>query len=505
MSTFRLRWWPTPPAVLAYGVAILSVTAALALALLLEAWVQSAPTVSLFLCAIMFVAWYGGLGPSVLAVVLATVYFTLFMVEPTGAVAVDGHDVPRIVLFILTTVFVILLSAAQQRNAQELVRVNKALLAEVAQRRRVEAYLDEAQALSRTGSFGWTPASNDLFFSKECQRLLELDLDQRPSFDDILARVHADDRPMVHAVRERSDAGQPDHDYEIRWRALAGTSKILHVRAHRVRLQSGEEELVVAVMDVTAARRAQEALHATEVALTHAARVATLGEMSASIAHEVNQPLAAIVTNGAAGARWLDRQPPDLGEVRSAIERMIRDAQRASEVVQRLRALARKAPVERQPIDLNEVVGDSIAFLQREIQTRRIVLKSELRPGLPPVVADRIELQQVVINLMVNGMQAMERVSDRPRLLLVRTSSETGSEAGQAVLAVQDSGIGLDSASLTRLFNPFFTTRPAGLGLGLSICRSIVESHGGRIWASTNEGPGATFQVALPLSTERIA
>jgi C4-dicarboxylate-specific signal transduction histidine kinase len=242
-------------------------------------------------------------------------------------------------------------------------------------------------------------------------------------------------------------------------------------------------------------------LHATEVALAHAARVATLGEMSASIAHEVNQPLAAIVTNGAAGLRWLDRQQPDLGEVRSAIERMIRDAKRASEVVQRLRALARKAPAERRPIDLNEVVADSIAFLQREIQTRRIVLKSDLQASLAPVVADRIELQQVVINLMVNGMQAMERVSERPRLLVVRTSNE----GGQAVLSVQDAGIGLDSASLTRLFNPFFTTRPAGLGLGLSICRSIVESHGGRIWASTNEGPGATFQVALPLSTESLA
>jgi C4-dicarboxylate-specific signal transduction histidine kinase len=474
---------------------------ALALALLLEASVHSAPTVSLFLCGIMFVAWYGGLGPSVLAVVLATAYFTLFMVEPTGSVAIGGRDIPRIVLFILTTVFVILLSAAQRRNAQELVRVNKALLAEIAQRRRVETYLDEAQALSRTGSFGWTPANNDVFFSKECQRLLELDLDARPSLDDVLKRVHPDDRPMVHAVRERSDQRAADHDYEIRWRALSGATKILHVRAHRMRLPSGEEELVGAVMDVTATRRAQEALHATEVALTHAARVATLGEMSASIAHEVNQPLAAIVTNGAAGVRWLDRQPPNLGEVRSAIERMIRDAKRASEVVQRLRALARKAPAERQPIDLNEVIADSIAFLQREIQNRRVVLKSDLQTGLPPVVADRIELQQVVINLMVNGMQAMDRVSDRPRLLMVSTRGEDG----QVVLAVQDAGIGLDSASLTRLFSPFFTTRPAGLGLGLSICRSIVESHGGRIWASTNEGPGATFRVALPLSTGSMA
>jgi C4-dicarboxylate-specific signal transduction histidine kinase len=497
MSTIRLTRWPSPRAVLAYGVAILSVTVALGAAALFERLLHTAPSVSLFLCAIMFVAWYGGLGPSVLAVVLATIYFTLFTVEQTGAIAIAGRDVPRVVLFILTAAFVIFLSATQRRNAQELARVNKALLAEIAQRRRAEAYLDEAQALSSTGSFGWKPASNEVFFSKECHRLLEIDLGRGPNLDEVMRRVHPDDRPVVQAVRDKA-ADDPNRDYEIRWLAISGATKYLHVRVHRVRLQSGEEELVGAIMDVSETRRAQEALHATEVALAHAARVATLGEMSASIAHEVNQPLAGIVTNGAAGLRWLDRTQPDLDEVRAAIERMIRDAKRASEVVQRLRALARKAPAERRPIDLNDVVTDSIALLQREIQNRRVVLKMELASGLPAVVADRIELQQVVINLMVNAMQAMERVTERPRLLTVRTTREKD----QALLAVQDAGVGLDSASLARLFNPFFTTRPEGLGLGLSICRSIVEAHGGRIWASTNDGSGATFQFALPLRAE---
>jgi len=252
------------------------------------------------------------------------------------------------------------------------------------------------------------------------------------------------------------------------------------------------------VMDVSEARRAQEALQAAQAALAHASRVSTLGEMGASIAHEVNQPLAGIVTNGEAGLRWLDRKQPELGEVRGAMERMIRDAKRAGEVVQRLRALAAKAPPKRLLIDLNEVIGESIALLQRDIHDRRVVLKTDLANGLPPVLADRVELQQVIINLMVNGMQAMEPLTDRPRSLCVRSCGD----ADQALVAVQDSGVGLEPQAAARLFTPFFTTRDGGMGMGLSICRSIVESHGGRIWASSNEGPGATFRFALPLPAE---
>ena len=501
MSTFRLRRWSSPPAFLGYGVAILSVTAALGTAQLLEAYFKSTPTVSLFLCAIMFVAWFGGLRPSLLAVALAATYFTWFMVEPSGSIAIVGRDVPRVLLFVVTSLFVVSLSAAQRRNALELARVNKALLAENAERRRVEAYLDEAQTLSRTGCFGWRMASNDVFWSKEGYRVLDIDLNRQPTFDLLLERVHPDDRGHLQTELDKAVQGEPYLDYEVRWLTSSGGTKHLHIRAHRMKLQSGEDELVGAIMDVSETRLAQEALHATEVALAHAARVATLGEMSASIAHEVNQPLAGIVTNGEAGLRWLDRRQPELGEVRAAIERTIRDAKRASEVVQRLRALARKAPGKRLPLDLNDVIADSIALLQREIQNHRIVLKAELATALPQVRADRIELQQVVINLMVNGMQAMEPVADRPRHLVIRSAVE----ADQAVVAVQDAGIGLEPATMARLFSPFFTTRDGGLGLGLSICRSIVESHGGRIWASPNEGPGATFGFALPINPETMA
>jgi C4-dicarboxylate-specific signal transduction histidine kinase len=512
MSTSRSSWWPSLAAILAYGVAILSVTTALVTGILLDQFLQTTPYVSLFLCSIMFAAWFGGLGPSLLATAIAVLLFTYYFVDPGGSFEVAARDVPRVALFTITALFVVSLSAAQRRNAdslrfardelqatvQELARVNKALEAENARRRRVEAYLDEAQELSRTGSFSWKVSSGDIFWSKEGYRMLELDRAAKPSIDLFLQGVHPDDRHVVQHEIERAQGGEQNYDYEYRWLTPSGLTKHVHVRAHRVRFESGEDEIVGALIDVSEARQAQEALHAAQTALAHAARVATLGEMSASIAHEVNQPLAGIVTNGEAGLRWLDRKQPELGEVRSAMERMIRDGKRASQVVERLRALARKAPAQTMALDLNEVITESTALLLREIQNHRIVLQLDLARDLPPVLAGRVELQQVVINLMMNGMQAMEPVTDRPRRLVVRSSRHNE----EVLVSVRDSGVGIDPDDIDRLFNAFFTTRANGMGMGLSIGRSIVESYGGRIWASNNDGPGTTFQFALPLRAE---
>ncbi len=509
MSTSRTSWWPSPAAVLAYGVAILSVTMALVAGLVLDTFLQTSPYVSLFLCAIMFAAWFGGLGASLLATALATVLFTHYFVDPGGSFSVAPKDIPRVALFAVTALFVVSLSAAQRRNAdslrfardelqatvEELARVNKALEAENAQRRRVEAYLDEAQGLSRTGSFSWKVSSGDVFWSKEGYRMLGLDQSVKPSIDLLLQRVHQDDQRIVQHEIDRVRQGEQDCDYELRWLMPNGPTKHLRVRAHRVRFEAGEDEIVGALIDVSEAREAQESLHAAQTALAHAARVATLGEMSASIAHEVNQPLAGIVTNGEAGLRWLDRKEPELGEVRSAMERMIRDGKRASQVVERLRALARKAPAQTTLLDLNEVITEGVALVQREIWRHRIPLQLDLARDLPPVLAGRVELQQVVINLMMNGMQAMEPVTDRPRRLVVRSFAQ----AEEVLVSVRDSGIGIDPENMGHLFNAFFTTTANGMGMGLSIGRSIIESYGGRIWASNNDGPGTTFQFALPV------
>jgi PAS domain S-box-containing protein len=252
--------------------------------------------------------------------------------------------------------------------------------------------------------------------------------------------------------------------------------------------------------DITSRIEARDALHRAQAELAHVTRITTLGELTASIAHEVNQPLAAIVANGQACLRWLKRDVPDLSEAQSAVERMVADGKRAGEVIWGLRMLARKADPQWEVLALNEVIESALVLVQRELHSHQVALKLSLSPGLPPICGDRVQLQQVVINLMVNGMQAMGSVDDRPRTLLVATERH---EADQALVKVRDVGVGITNENLDRLFQAFFTTRADGMGMGLSICRSIVEAHEGRIWASRNEGPGVTMQFTLPIMEEK--
>jgi C4-dicarboxylate-specific signal transduction histidine kinase len=249
--------------------------------------------------------------------------------------------------------------------------------------------------------------------------------------------------------------------------------------------------------DITAAVRAdqaEEALRKVQAELAHVTRLTTLGELAASIAHEVNQPLAAIVANGDACLRWLGRDAPQLDEARAAVEGMISDGNRAAEVIRRIRALSKKTDTLKIPLPINEIIDDVILLLQREVLGHRASLSLELASELPLVLVDRIQLQQVIINLVMNGMEAMASVADRPRELKILSRRE----ADQVLVAVQDSGVGIDPEHVDRLFNAFFTTKPSGMGMGLSICRSIIEAHGGKLRASRNAGAGATFQFALP-------
>ena len=266
-----------------------------------------------------------------------------------------------------------------------------------------------------------------------------------------------------------------------------------------MKYETGEEEIVGALMDITETRKAQEALHTAQSELAHVTRLTTLGEMSASIAHEVNQPLASVVTNGDACLRWLARDVPQLDEARSAVERMISGASHASDVISRIRALSKKGAFERARLDVNEVINDVLVLMRREITDHRVSLRLDLGSSLAPVHGDRVQLQQVIMNLLMNGIQAMRPVTDRRRELLIR-SREHGSD--QMLVAVEDSGIGIEPENVDRLFNAFFTTKPEGLGIGLSICRSIIEQHDGRIWATRNAGTGSTFQFTLPAFRE---
>jgi C4-dicarboxylate-specific signal transduction histidine kinase len=267
-----------------------------------------------------------------------------------------------------------------------------------------------------------------------------------------------------------------------------------------------QDQGVAFVLDLTERKRAEEELREseqrhreTQMALAHANRVTTMGHLTASIAHEVNQPIAAVVTNAHAAMRWLGARPPDLDEVRQALDHIVKDGNRASDVIGRIRGLINKVPPRDDPLDINQAILDATALTRSELLRHRIALQIELAQELPIVQGDRIQLQQVLLNLIINAVEAMSAVNEGPRELLISSASNA---VDSVLVAVRDSGPGLTPESVDRLFQAFQTTKPDGMGMGLSICRSIVEAHGGRVWAMANAPRGAIFQFTLPARRE---
>jgi signal transduction histidine kinase/tetratricopeptide (TPR) repeat protein len=412
-----------------------------------------------------------------------------------GALYLENNLAPR--------VFTSATLASQAAISLENVRLYEELRAENRERQRAEAglrrsdaYLSEAQRLSHSGSFGWRPSSGELYWTEETFRIFEYDPASTPTLERLRLRIHPDDVAAFGRVAERaSDDGQ-DFAHEYRLRMPDERVKHIQVVASAFRDEAGDVDFVGAVMDVTAIRVAERELHKTRTDLAHVMRVTSLGELTASIAHEVNQPLGAVMFNAEACQSWLARDPPNMNEAYAALERIVRDGTRAGEVIRRIRALAKKTDTTMVPLNLNDVLSEALTFVQHELLSSRVVVRVEHASVLPVIVADKVQLQQVILNLVTNGIEAMQSITDRPRELVIRSEQD---DARQVRVTVTDCGVGFSAASAERLFNTFFTTKSSGMGMGLSICRSIVELHGGRIWAAPNVPHGATFQFTLPL------
>ena len=368
--------------------------------------------------------------------------------------------------------------------------------------RRSEAYLAEAQGLTHTGSWAWSPVTGNIrYWSEECYRVLGFEpAGSPPRFETFFQRIHPDDQAssmerFQKAIREKAD-------FEMDYRIVHpdGETRNIHVVGHPTLGPSGDlREFVGTVIDVTDRKLAEETLRKTQTELAHVARVVTVGELTASIAHEINQPLGALVNNAGACLGWLDAG--NLEEARNSVALVMDDAQRASEIITRIRALVKKAPPQKDWLDINQTIREVFALAQSEVQRNHIALETQLSDDMPVVFADRIQLQQVMLNLMMNAIEAMTQATG-PRELLISSGAD---DSKGVVVVVRDSGPGLDSKSLERLFEPFYTTKPQGMGMGLAICRSIIEAHGGRLWATTNEDRGATFHFTLPIVEETQA
>jgi len=368
--------------------------------------------------------------------------------------------------------------------------------------RRGEAFLVEAQRLSSTGSFSWRVATDDITWSAQLYRIFGFDEGLPLTLELIGTRVHSDDIPLFYEMIDRARGVGTDFEYEHRLQMPDHSIKYLHMVAHGIRHQDGGVEYIGAVQDVTRRRLAEDALGKARSELAHVARVTTLGVLTASIAHEVNQPLSGIITNASTCLRMLAADPPNVDGARETARRSIRDGHRASEVITRLRALFGKKNATPEVVDLNDATREVIALLLSGLQKDRMILRTELADDLPPVTGDRVQLQQVVLNLILNASDSMSGVDDRPRQLVIRTERD---EDDHVRLTVQDAGVGFDPQGVERLFEAFYTTKSDGMGIGLSVSRSIIESHHGRLWAASNDGPGATFSFSLPSRHGRLA
>jgi PAS domain S-box-containing protein len=366
---------------------------------------------------------------------------------------------------------------------------------------RSEAYLAEAQRLTHTGSWAWRVAGKDaVHLSEEWYRIYGFDPENGPpAHGKLLQRIHPEDRAKWQGALDRAIAEKSDYEVEFRILLPDGSVKHIHTIGHPV-LNASEDlaQFVGSSTDITQRKLAEEALRQAQGDLAHVSRMTTMGELTASLAHEVNQPIAAAVIDANTCLRWLTRDQPDLEEAREAASRMAKDATRAADIVSRIRLLFKKVSPQRELVDVNEVVRELIVLLHSEATRYAISVRAELASDLPQVMGDRVQLQQVLMNLLLNGIDAMKDLGTTRELIIHSQPAKNQ----QLIVSVSDTGVGLPPQQAEQIFNAFFTTKPDGTGMGLRISRSIIESHGGRLWAADNSPRGARFCFTLPTKAE---
>jgi len=484
--------------ILSYGVAIASVGLALLATLALNRpGIRGTP----FIPAIMVTAWYGGIGPSLLAVGLSILSIDYFIVVPRnhfGPVTLD--DALYLVVFTVSALFVAWLTGAQRRTKASLQKAHDDLTARVADLARAEELTSHV--------FEATPDAIVIVGRDyRCQRvnlgaarifgipagtavgMHMADLVEPGGFEQRL-------KPALDGCFAGEDTGY------AAWVVTKGLGeRYLAVSYSPLRPTTDRVEAALAIArDLTEHMKAWEALREAQAELARVSRVTMLGEITASIAHEVNQPLAAVVMNGDACRRWLAADPPDLAEARQAAHRMVKDAERAGHILARIRSLVRRGAPERGALDMNDVIHEALGFTRAELERQRVAIRTELGADVPAVLGDRVQLQQVLVNLILNARDAMADGLDGAAELIVGSRREA---SGGVLVEVKDRGRGMDPAQAHRIFEAFFSTKPAGLGMGLSVSRSIVEMHGGKLWATGNDGPGVTMRFTLPAAPAR--
>jgi PAS domain S-box-containing protein len=363
---------------------------------------------------------------------------------------------------------------------------------------RSEAFLANAEVVSETGSFLWRPETGEFRWSNELYRIFEFEPGTPVTLERMATRIYREDVWMYNDILDRALMGRGLR-YDPRLLMMDGTVRYLHFVGRATLDQDSGLEYIGTVQNVTQLRLAEQALSKVRSDLAHANRVATMGELTASIAHEVNQPLAALRMNAETAARWLAGQPPNVEKARTLIDRVINDGKRTADIVSRIRDFSKKAPARKEHLDINEAIVEIMELTRGAMSEHSVSVKMQLSDALPHILGDRVQLQQVILNLIMNAVEAMSEVREGSRALLISTDEDA---AKGLRVAVADSGPGLTPAGFERLFETFYTTKPSGLGMGLPICRTIIEAHGGQLWATANVPQGAVFQFTVPSRAE---